>query len=294
MAGSLIGERLDSGSVSKDVNGNIRIQRVYATMYQSAKAALIDPSLPQYGESHPTFGNAKVDNISCNPLPDGSLDVVVRYSNDGTFAVLAPPKQEVGGLVRWNWGRVTVQVKIPMYVKVPKSINNGQTGGTDLIYVWDDAERVYLEKRVALYATALVNKLSFTATTQVVNASDMVHKIQNVKMVCQPPDINPHSDKLDEISYAWIADNGTRDPRLSSFAIASDYYSQANPNGIIALPPNVGGKIRPPFTEVQAIPGLIQSDIHTGQIISGAPSWVNIPYANDDYDGWRTLPGLIV
>lgn len=258
---------------------------VYTTDYTSRAAALLDAQLPRYGTQHPNQPGIFVDSYSFTPVSDGRYDIAVNYSNDGSFKLLENVQQTPDDGPRLQFGIKTVRVVIPSFAMSNKSIPAGPTT-SQLINSWEPVGIAYEEARAMVSYRVVVPTLNLADINVM---SDQIHKIHllgGVKFEMQPWSQVPQDKLHDQVTYYWVRDRGTIDPRQLPQWNAAQAMRLSIPPVISNTNPPL---IRLPYTNRIAIPSSIPFDADENPT---EPDYFTIPFALEDLNGWMSLPGF--
>lgn len=280
-----LSRKLAGSSTVLDGKNSRRVD-VYTSDYTSEIAAMIDANLPKIGTEHPSIPGLFVDSYSFSPVEDGHLDISVNSSNDGFFTILENPKTSAETAPRLQFGVKQVTVKIPAFALASKSLSQG-TAQVGSVNVWQPIEMAYEEYRAMVSYRVIVPTLNLADVNAMSEEIHKIHTLSGVRFEMQPWNQTPYDKTHDEVTYFWVRDQGTKDPRT----LPGWNQTQAARVSIPPLIPNTGtpGLIRKPYTNITAIPGIDAYDANQNPL---PPDYFTIPYAVENPNGWMSLPGM--
>lgn len=275
-----------AGSSSVIDGTSVRRIDAYTSDYTSEAAAILDAGLPGLHTEHPSFPGVFADSISFSPTEDGRYDISVNYSNDGSFKLMENAKNDAESGPRLQFGVKQVTVKIPAFALASKSLSQGATQ-VGSVNVWEPIEMSYEETRAMVSYRVVVPSLNLADINAMSEEIHKIHTLGGVRFEFQPWSQTPHNKDKDEITYYWIRDQGTKNPR----ELVGWDQTKALRISIPPVIPNTGtpALIRKPYTNITAIPGIDAYDANQNPF---PPDYFTIPYAIDNPNGWMSLPGL--
>jgi hypothetical protein len=274
-------ERIVSGESRYD-SQSAQLVREFTTGYLTQESALADPRCPQIGSPHPNYPNLFADRHNFKPKSDGTLDLTVLYSNNGSGKIYFN-QDKSDDYLRWGFGINSRVTDIPVFTLAEKIVTSGTSAAT--LKVWEPDTIRVAENNATLWATVVVPKLVLADMGQIIAQISKVHEIpigSGIYYAFMPPAVRNIDTERDEITYTWEKDSGTRQPASIPFQ---------SPKKMVVPPPlTVGGVVywRAPYTTLVVIPPPPQTG--TGTPPEPEISWMYTNYA--DHNGWVSLPGL--
>lgn len=274
-----------AGSSSVVDGTSDRLVDVWTSDYTSRAAAIADAALPKYNTEHPNNPGLFVDSYRFVPVEDGRFDIEVNYSNDGSYRLFENPRPNTEDGARLQFGVKQVTVKIPAFAIANKSLSQGssQVGS---VKVWEPISLSYEEYRAMVSYRVVVPTITLANVNAMSEQIHKIHTLAGVKFEMMPWSQNPHSRTEDEVTYYWVRDMGTIDPRT----LPGWNQAQAARISIPPVIPNTApALIRLPYTNIVAIPGI---DAYDAQQNPFPPDYFTVPFAVENPNGWMSLPGL--
>lgn len=274
-------ERITSGEARQD-NQSSQLVREFTTDYSTQAAVLQDPNCPAIGTPHPNFPNVRADRYQFKPKSDGTFDLTVLYSNNGSGKIYFN-QDKPDDYLRWGFGVVNRVTEIPVFVLGEKQVSSGSSSTN--IKVWEPDTLKVAESNASLWATVIVPKLQLADMGVIIAQIGKVHEIPvgsgNYYAFTSPAVRNLDTER-DEVTYTWEADSGTLQP--------ADLPFQNPKRMVLPSPVTVNNRLywRAPYTTIVVLP----PPPSTGTGTPPEPSFDYLYTNFADHNGWVGLPGL--